>query len=222
MCDSGLTIRSRKGSLADKAVQREKRKEKEKERDHVKLEGKDLDNVYTFVYLGSKFCSDGHDKEDVKYRMDIAQSVFSSLSKIWKDHRLPTSMKLRLYQTAVCSTLTHACEAWDLTDKIKKMINGFNSRCLHVITGKDYRDTATNPDIDLVLLIRCRRLRYLGHILRMEEHRLVRRMLAAYVHGGETIPAGSLLQDCEKFRFEELAIIARDRIRWQQRVKDLQ
>ena len=151
--------------------------------------------IYSFVYLGSKFCCDGDAKEDVKYRMDIAQSVFSSFSHVWKDHRVPTSIKLRLYQSAVCSTLTHACEAWDLTVRIKKMINGFNSRCLHVLTNKNYRDTATNPDLNLVLLIRRRRLRYLGHILRMERHRLVRRVLAAYMHGG--VPDGSLLQDCE-------------------------
>ena len=130
-------------------------------------------------------------------------------------------MKIRLYQTAVRSTLTHACEAWDLTVSVKKIINGFNSRYLHVITGKDYRDTATNPDLDLMLLIRRRRLRYLGHIMRMEQSRLVRRTLAAYVHGGEMIPVGSLLEDCERTTFEDLAIIARDRIQWQKRMKDL-
>ena len=40
-------------------------------------------------------------------------------------------------------------------------------RCLHIITGQDYRVTATAPEYDLLLAIRQRRLRYLGHILRM-------------------------------------------------------
>ena len=166
--------------------------------------------------------NDGDDEADVKHRMDIAQSVFSSMFHIWKDHRLPVSMKLRLYICAVCSTFTHACEAWDLTDRVLKKINGFNSRCLHVITKKSYRDTAVNPDLDLVLAIRKRRLRYAGHVLRMSVDRLVRQTLCAYVYGGiGPRPEGSLLMDCPELPFQELAEIAQDRIRWSNLVTNL-
>ena len=65
-----------------------------------------------------------------------------------------------------------------------RMINGFNSRCLHVITGKDYRATATSPVYDLVLAVRKRRMRYLGHVLRLPPDRIVRRSLIALVKGG--------------------------------------
>ena len=40
----------------------------------------------------------------------------------------------------------------------------FNSCCLHVITGEDYRGTATTPVYDLVLAVRKRRMRYLDHV----------------------------------------------------------
>ena len=66
-------------------------------------------------------------------------------------------MKLRMYRSAVCSTLTHACEAWDFTADVRKMVNGFNSRCLHVIIDLDYRETATNPEFNPVLAIRLKR-----------------------------------------------------------------
>ena len=147
---------------------------KEAELDHVTINGEEIENVSSFEYLGSLIPNDGDDETDVKHRMGIAQSVFSGLFHIWRDHRLPVEMKLRLYVCAVCSTFTHASEAWDLTGSVKKRINGFNSRCLHIITGKDYRDTAVNPDYNLMLAIRKRRLRYVGHILRMEPDRLVR------------------------------------------------
>ena len=35
------------------------------------------------------------------------------------------------------------------------------------MTGEHYRETATAPAHDLVLAVRRRRLRYLGHVLRM-------------------------------------------------------
>ena len=78
-CDSGQTVRSRKCSLADKAVQLSKRKAAENERNHVMIENEQIENVHSFVYLGSKLQGDGDDKADVKYRMGIAQSAFSSL-----------------------------------------------------------------------------------------------------------------------------------------------
>ena len=220
-CDGGKTTRSRKGTLADKAVQLSKRKEAENERPHVIIEGKQIDNVHSFVYLGSKLQSDGDCKADVKHRMDIAQDAFSSLFKLWNDHRLPLSMKLRLYRTAVCSTLNHACEAWDFTEEVRRYINGFNSRCLHVITKRSYRETAMSPEYDLVLAIRKRRLRFLGHILRMNKDRLLRRTLVAYVCTDTGPPPGSLLDDCCSKDIEELAILATDKRRWNDFINSL-
>ena len=159
---------------------------------------------------------DGDDKADVEHRLNIAQSTFSSLSHIWSDHRLSTTMKIRLYQTAVCSTLTHACEAWNLTDEVKRKINGFNSRCLHVITKKHYSDEARNPKYDVLSAICKRRLRFLGHIRRMNQDRLLRQTLFAYLHDVDSRPAGSLLHGCEKVPLEELVARANDRKAWRQ------
>ena len=218
---SEANTRSRAGSLADKAVQKKKRIANEDKREHVEIEGQKLDNVYSFEYLGSRTQCDGDEKADVQYRMDIAQARFSSLHHIWKDHRLRRAMKIRLYKASVCSTLTHACEAWTLTDTVKRMLNGFNSRCLHVITGRPHRDTATHPEFDLVLAIRKRRLRYAGHVLRMNPNRLVRRTLAAYVCGGSSVPEGSLLQDSAQSSFDDLTTLAMNRRLWNKRVNNL-
>ena len=108
----------------------------EDKRPHATIEGEQIttDNVHSFVYLGSKAQCDGDIMADVQHRMNIAQAAFSSLSKLWNDHRLPLSMKIRMYSTAVCFTLTHACESWDLSSDVAKSIIGFNSRCLHIIT----------------------------------------------------------------------------------------
>ena len=52
-CTHGTKIRSCKGSLADKAVQHEKRKQAEDQGSHFNIEGEDIENVYSFQYLGS-------------------------------------------------------------------------------------------------------------------------------------------------------------------------
>ena len=153
--------------------------------------------------------------------MAIAQTTFGSLSNIWADHRLSRALKLRTYQLAVCSTLTHSSVAWTLTATVMRSINGFNSRCLHVITGQDYRHTATAPVFDLVRAIRQRRLLYLGHILRMPESRVVRRALMALTVNGTQYPEGSLLMDCPTIPFADIEALAQRRATWNTMVNRL-
>ena len=158
-----------------------------------------LDNVYSFEYLGSRLQCDGDDEADVRYRLDIAQAAFASLSHLWMDHRLSRNMKLRLYNLCVCSTLTHSCEAWNLIKAVSGILNGFNSRCVHVITGEEYRDTAISPAYNLLLAVRQRRLHYLGHLLRLPPESVVRRTLIAMTDGDNPnrYPEGSISMDCQ-------------------------
>ena len=219
-CDGGKTERSRKGSLADKRVQHKKRVDKESELDHVTIEGKTLDNVYSFDYLGSTIQCDGDDRADITHRMNIAQTVFNSLHNIWNDNNLSRGLNIKLYKTAVCSTFTHTCESWNLTEDCLKIVNGFNSRCLSTITKTDFRDTATNPEFDLVQTIKARRLRFLGHILRMEPSRLLRRTLLAYLDAPPTERAGTLLHGCDGLSIEHLCKTASDRRAWSKLVAE--
>ena len=120
-CDCGRTQRSRVGTLTDKAVKTAKRRAAEATLGKVEIV---LGNVYSFEYLVSRLQGDGDDEADVHYRMDIAQAAFASLSHLWTDHRLSRNLKLRLYNLFVCSTLTHSCEAWNLTKAVSRILNG--------------------------------------------------------------------------------------------------
>ena len=175
--------------------------------DQVHVGNTALENVHSIEYLRAKLQCDGSEEADVLHRMAIAQTTFVSLSNIWVDHRLSRALKLRTYQLAVCSTLTHWSEAWTLTAAVMRSINGFNSRCLHVSTGQDYRHTATAPVFDLLCAIRQWRLRYLGHILRMPgASRVVRRALMALTGSCTHYPEGSLLMDCQTISIENSAL----------------
>ena len=103
---------------------------------------------------------------------------------------------------------------------VVRMINGFNSRCLHAITGEDYRTTATVPVYNLVLAVRKRRLRYLGHVLRLPAESIVRRSLLALVKGGAQYPEGSLFSDCEA-ALPQLEALSLDRSAWRDKVSSL-
>ena len=103
---------------------------------------------------------------------------------------------------------------------VVRMINGFNSYCLHAITGEDYRTTATVPVYNLVLAVRKRRLRYLGHVLHLPAESIVRCSLLGLVKGGAHYPEGSLFRDCEA-SLPQLEAQSLDRSAWRDRVSSL-
>ena len=148
---------SRRGQLPDKAVKLAKRKASAALLPPVVMEGEALESVYQFDYLGCRFTSDGDDAADMRHCITIAGERLRSLDYLWHDNRLLRSLKLRFYSASVCSTLTHGSEAWMLTPRALAMLNGFNSRQLHRITGRSYRDEATTPSYDLLKAVRTRR-----------------------------------------------------------------
>ena len=120
-------------------------------------------------------------------------------------------------------TLTHSCEAWNLTKAVSRILNGFNSRCLHVITGEEYRDTAISPAYNLLLAVRQRRLRYLGHLLRLPRHSVVLRTLIAMTDGDNPnrYPEGSIFIDCQGSELKYLETLAVNRTAWRHTVAPL-
>ena len=149
--------RSRKGSLADKAVKRVKRKKQAEALPQVTINGHAIENVVSFDYLGSRVSGDGSDSADIEHRMIIAQERFASLNNIWRDHRLSHAMKLDMYRASVSSTFTHGSETWTLKPAALRSVNGFNSRSLHRITNRSYRDKAVDPSSNLMRVVQQRR-----------------------------------------------------------------
>ena len=112
-CDGGNTIRSRRGSLADKLVQHKKRKAEEEKRHQCTLDNTEIENVLSVTYLGSFFQADGDGMANAKHRFNISHAVFNGLHHL--SETAASSMEMRLYKTTVCSSLTHEFETWDMT-----------------------------------------------------------------------------------------------------------
>lgn len=77
-----------------------------------------------------------------------------------------------MYKSDVCSQLTYGSEVWSIDDRTARLLNGANSKMVSRITGRTIREEVDrDKTFDLVRWIRVRRLRWLGHILRMHPDR---------------------------------------------------
>jgi hypothetical protein len=213
----------RVGSKVEKALRKQKQCDVQDAAGAVWMGMTRIKNGFTFGYLGFGFQGDGDLEFALLQRMAIARERFGKLHEIWRSKKLATSVKVRIYACAVVSVLTYGSEIWRFDEKSMRQLRGWNARCLVVITGRDHRDETVEPTFDLLGRLRSRRLRWAGHILRLEEASLLRRVLLAQVEdelqgaaAAGARAAGGLLMDAAQYSsVEELLVLARDRKGWQ-------
>jgi hypothetical protein len=74
------------------------------------LEDIEIEEVESFVYLGSAVSKTGGTDEDLSSRIKKANDVFVQLYPIWRNHNISKSVKIRIFNTNVKSVLLYACK----------------------------------------------------------------------------------------------------------------
>ena len=98
---------------------------------------------------------------------------------------------LQVYQSCALSTVLYGSESWLTYASQEKRLNGLHLRCLRPLLQIKWQDRVPKTEVlgqaDMpsipTLLIR-RRLRWLGHVHRMEPGRLPRQVLYGELRGG--------------------------------------
>ena len=86
-------------------------------------------------------------------------------------------MKLQVFKLAVVTVLLYGCETWALTKKLESELNSFGTSSLRIILGVKKLDKVPNAityensgEKPMILSVRERQLRHLGHILRLNDN----------------------------------------------------
>ena len=85
-----------------------------------KLEKKEIEEVESFVDLGSVVSESGRTEEDVASRIKKANGVFVLLYPVWRKLNISKEVKIRIFNTNVRSVLLYACETWKTTNQITR------------------------------------------------------------------------------------------------------
>ena len=199
---------------AKKVATQEKLEAAQKALPLVKWGEEPAENRWAFEYLGAIFTVNGSQTADVHRRIAMARQRHGKMRHIWQSSDLHLRLKLRLYVSAVCSTMIYGSEAWMLDKATLRALNGANSKMLSVITGKSIHDEAKDGTrtYDVVAGIRATRLRWLGKILVMDEDRMVLRAVKLMF---ENRREGDILMDApDAGTWEELRGKAKDKKKW--------
>ena len=95
----------------------------------IQLEGRDMEEVEKFVYLGAVVTTTGGAGEDICSRLGKAQAVFCNLKIIGRNSQLSINTKLRIFRSSVLAVLLYGCETWRMikSDETKLIVSSTNA-----------------------------------------------------------------------------------------------
>ena len=152
-----------------------------------------LENVDQFTYLGSTICSNLSLDSEIDKRIGKAATTLARLTaRVWENPKLTTRTKMAVYNACIISTLLYGSESWTTYARQEKRLNSFHLRCLRRILGITWQDKITNTEVlakaglpSMFTLLRQRRLRWLGHVRRMEDGRIPKDILYGQLATGK-------------------------------------
>ena len=106
------------------------------------------------------------------------------MARVWTSPKLSVKTKMAVYNACVISTLLYGSETWTTYAGQERGLNSFHLRSIRRILGISWQDKVTNADVlsraglpTMYTLLRQRRLRWLGHVRRMEDGRIPKDIL---------------------------------------------
>ena len=142
-----------------------------------------VESVEEFTFLGSVVPTTS---SDIRRRVALANSAFGRLKKnVWSRKDVSTSLKLRLYKALVLPIAIYGSETWCMTQRDSEKLSVFENNCVRSILGVKLKDkislrilrAAAKIDNPIENVIRKRRLTWFGHICRLTNESLVKRMM---------------------------------------------
>nr|VZI06582.1 unnamed protein product [Spirometra erinaceieuropaei] len=202
----------------------------------INVNGTQLQVVENFPYLGSTLSRNTKIDDEVANRISKASQAFGRLqSTVWNRHGLQLSTKLKMYKAVILPTLLYGAETWTVYTRQARRLNHFHLSCLRRILRLNWQDRIPDTEVlertgilSVYSMLRQMQLRWSGHLVRMDDERLPKRLFYGDVETGSRRQGGQIrrYKDTLKSSLKRLHInptnweeLARDRPTWRRTVK---
>lgn len=138
-----------------------------------------------YKYLGVHITCEGSMDEEIRYRNNLGRQAIRKLNNILWDKTISKDNKHKIYNSIVKSIVSYGSEVWPLKENALKMIEATEMDYWRRAAGKSKLDKVRNEKIreimgtkhNLTEDIRVNQLRWYGHVQRMEQTRIPRKVL---------------------------------------------
>ena len=151
-----------------------------------------LEKVEVCRYLGMDIGEEGGMKEEMEHRMAEGMRALSGLREVWKGGELSRRVKKYMFERICIPTVLYGCETWVLNRRMKKKLEVYEMKGLRAVCGISRMDRVRNVRIremcewenGLVGRASKGMMRWFGHVVRMEERRMPKRVMESEREGG--------------------------------------
>ena len=203
----------------------------------ITVKGQRLQVVDKFTYLGSTLSRVVHIVDDeVNARIAKASAAFGRLrGSIWDRSGIRLDTKLKVYRSVVLPTLLYACETWTVYQRHAKRLNHYHTSCLRKLLKIKWQDRIPDTEVlkragmqSIHTLLKLAQLRWTGHVTRMPDERLPKKILYGELQVGKRSHGGQKkrYKDTLKASLKDFNIptesweqIAQDRTKWRGLIK---
>ena len=156
----------------------------------ITSDGDNIKVVDRFSYLTDVIRTEGGAQEAVTSRIRLAWKKFNEVSNVICRRSVSLKVRGTLYKCYVRYAPTYGAECWALKMEDERRLKTTEMRMLRMICGKTLKDKINNEKIRemtgvvrLEEFLREKRLRWLGHVERMDEEKGPVKALLLEVHG---------------------------------------
>ena len=157
----------------------------------ISIDDVELKVVDSFKYLGSMISNDGSLDKEIASRISKASKALGRLrNRLLNHHNVTLDTKLKVNRAVVLPSLLHGCETWTVYRRHLKQLEKFHQRALRSIHTR-WQDRVTNTEvfkrtncISIEAMLQKSCLRWTGHVIRMEDHRIPKHLLFGELEQG--------------------------------------
>jgi hypothetical protein len=154
-----------------------------------------FENLAKFKYLEATLKNEYDIHDEIKSRLNSLNACFASVQNLLSSPLTSKNLKIKIYKTLILLVVLYGCETWSLTLREEQRLRFFENRVLRVIFGPkrevdgSWRKLHNNEihglssSSNIVRVIKSRRMRWAGQVLRMGEERVVYRILVGRPEG---------------------------------------
>ena len=81
---------------------------------HKSIDGKTVERVAEFIFLGSKITADGDCSHEIKRHLLLGRKVMTILDSILKSRDITLPTKVHLIKAMVFPVVMYGCESWTI------------------------------------------------------------------------------------------------------------
>ena len=113
---------------------------------NIIIDGKNIEQVTTFKYLGSIMTSDGKYDKDIQIRIAMMKCAFSKIKELMSKG-MSTETKNRIVNTLIWSVMMYGSESWTKRKNNIKQIDAAEMWLWRGILKIRWRDRVTNEEV---------------------------------------------------------------------------